>query len=286
MRHLLLRLLNLFRRDDATHELDREITAHLALLEEEHHRRGLTPDQARLAARRAMGSVALAKDLHRDARSFVRLEDLGRDFRHAVRALRRAPGFTLIAVFALGLGIGVNTTFFTIVNAICLRGLPIESPDRVMYVSGRDAQDRTANLSYVEFDELRARHFDTDKMIEAGDLLMLDAREVLATFMEDGQPDAERFNQSVPAAIARIVRGLDKRTVRAYGEMVDLLWKDGLTTAAVKLEMLWNQLARTHDFSLLCGYSMGNFYKDAVVGEITRLHTHLIADTGEAATIN
>ena len=157
MRHLLLRLLNLFRRDDATHELDREITAHLALLEEEHHRRGLTPDQARLAARRAMGSVALAKDLHRDARSFVRLEDLGRDFRHAVRALRRAPGFTLIAVFALGLGIGVNTTFFTIVNAICLRGLPIESPDRVMYVSGRDAQDRTANLSYVEFDELRAR---------------------------------------------------------------------------------------------------------------------------------
>ena len=74
-----------------------------------------------------------------------------------MRTLRRAPGFTLIAVFALGLGIGVNTTFFTIVNAICLRGLPIESPGRVMYVSTRDAQDRSGNLSYLEFDELRTR---------------------------------------------------------------------------------------------------------------------------------
>jgi hypothetical protein len=132
-------------------------------------------------------------------------------------------------------------------------------------------------------EELRARHFDTDKMAEAGDLLVLDARDVLTTFMEDGQPDAARFNRSVPAAIARLVRGLDKRTVRAYGEMVDLLWKDGLTTAAVKLEMLWNQLARTHEFSLLCGYSMGNFYKDAAVDDICAQHSHVISADGTAA---
>ena len=62
-----------------------------------------------------------------------------------------------MAVFTLGLGIGVNTTFFTIVNAICLRGLPIDEPDRVMFVSGRDAQDRTLGLSYAEFDDIRAR---------------------------------------------------------------------------------------------------------------------------------
>jgi putative ABC transport system permease protein len=157
MRRFLLRLFNVFRRPDAEGELDREVAFHVALLEEEHRRRGLTPDEARLAARRAMGSVALVKDLHRDERSFMRVEDLGRDFRHAVRMLRRAPGFTLIAVFGLGLGIGVNTTFFTLVNAICLRGLPIDSPERVMYVSTRDAQDRSGNLSYLEFDELRTR---------------------------------------------------------------------------------------------------------------------------------
>jgi putative ABC transport system permease protein len=157
MRRFLRRVLNVFRRTDADRALDREVASHLALLEEEHRRRGLPPDEARLAARRSMGSVALVKDLHRDARSFVRLEDLGRDFRHAVRTLRRAPGFTLIAVFALGLGIGVNTTFFTLVNAICLRGLPIESPERVMYLSTRDAKERPGNLSYLEFDELRTR---------------------------------------------------------------------------------------------------------------------------------
>ena len=157
MKRFIHRLLNVIRGRRATEELTREITSHLAVLEAEHRRRGLSPDEARFAARRTMGSVALIHDLHRDARSFVRLEDLGRDFRHAVRTLRRAPGFSLIAIFALGLGIGVNTTFFTIVNAICLRGLPIESPERVMYVSGRDAQDRTANLSYLEFDELRSR---------------------------------------------------------------------------------------------------------------------------------
>ena len=157
MKRFIHRLLNVFRRDEAARELDREVASHLALLEDEHRRRGLSPEHARLAARRAMGSTALVKDLHRDARSFVRLEDLARDFRHAVRTLRRAPGFTFIAVFALGLGIGVNTAFFTIVDAICLRGLPIESPERVMYVAGRDAQDRSANLSYLEFDELRSR---------------------------------------------------------------------------------------------------------------------------------
>jgi hypothetical protein len=68
--------------------------------------------------------------------------------------------------------------------------------------------------------------------------------------------------------------------------MVNLLWQDGLTSAAIRLERLWNELAKMHDFKLLCGYSMGNFYKDATVGEITRQHTHLLADTGEVATIN
>ena len=132
------------------------MAAHLALLEDEHRRRGLSVEDARLAARRAIGSVAQVQDRHRDSRSFVWLDDLQRDVRHAVRTMRRSPGFTLVAVLALGLGIGVNTTFFTLVNAICLRGLPIESPDRVMYVSTR-TQDRPGNLSYAEFDDLRTR---------------------------------------------------------------------------------------------------------------------------------
>jgi len=157
MTRVFRRIISLFtrRRDDA--EVSREIGAHLALLEDEYGRRGMTADEARLAARRAMGSVALAKDLHRDARSFVWLEDMTRDIRHAGRQLRRAPGFTAVAVLTLGLGIGVNTTFFTIVNAICLRGLPTRSPERVLTIGSRDAQGRPAGgLSYAELDALRA----------------------------------------------------------------------------------------------------------------------------------
>ena len=150
------RLLSLLthRRNEA--DLAREMSAHLALLEADYMKRGMTPDEARLAARRAMGSVASAKDLHRDARSFIWLEDLRRDLRHAGRQLRRTPGFTAVAVLTLGLGIGVNTAFFTIVNAICLRGLPTSSPDRVLTIASRDAQGRPAGgLSYAELDALR-----------------------------------------------------------------------------------------------------------------------------------
>jgi hypothetical protein len=67
--------------------------------------------------------------------------------------------------------------------------------------------------------------------------------------------------------------------------MVDLLWKDGLEAAAIRLETLWNELANTHDFKLLCGYSMGNFYKGAALEEIKGYHSHLTSESGEHAPI-
>ena len=65
--------------------------------------------------------------------------------------------------------------------------------------------------------------------------------------------------------------------MRAYGEMVDVLWQDGLTSAALRLETLWNELTRTQDFSLLCGYAMRIFYKQAGMREICAQHSHVIA---------
>ena len=65
--------------------------------------------------------------------------------------------------------------------------------------------------------------------------------------------------------------------------MVDLLWKDGHEAAAIRLETLWNQLGSTHDFALLCGYSMGNFYKGAALDEIKGQHFHLVDDDGRRA---
>jgi hypothetical protein len=125
--------------------------------------------------------------------------------------------------------------------------------------------------------DLRERAFDVDALTAAGDILVLDCAETLAAFMVDGMPNAERFEETAGAAIERVCRGRKDCTIRAYGEMVDVLWKAGQDVAAIRLEMMWNKLAMTHDFSLLCGYAMGNFYKDAGLSAIHRQHTHVVA---------
>ena len=135
-------------------------------------------------------------------------------------------------------------------------------------------------------ESLAAHQLDVRRMKQFGDLLVLDARETLDTIMADGMPHAALFRHVLGTTLAEVTRIHPKRTVRAYGEMVNVLWKDGLTAAAIHLETLWNDLAKSHDFKLLCGYAMGNVYQHASVGEITRQHSHLVADTGEAATIN
>src|SRR6202041_415099 len=116
MRRFFLRLANLVRGGKAERELAREIEAHLALLEEDFERRGLTPEEARLAAKREYGGGEQAKELHREARSFAWIEQFFKDLRYGWSNLRHNPGFTLAAVIALALGIGVNATIFGIYN--------------------------------------------------------------------------------------------------------------------------------------------------------------------------
>jgi putative ABC transport system permease protein len=134
MRRFFHRLLNAVRDERSDAEAAREIAAHLALLEDEYRRRGMTPDEARRAARRALGSSALARDLHRDARAFAWIDDARRDIAHGLRALRRTPGFTAIAVITLALGIGANTAIFSVISAVLLRPLPYPNADRLIQV--------------------------------------------------------------------------------------------------------------------------------------------------------
>jgi MEDS: MEthanogen/methylotroph, DcmR Sensory domain len=131
--------------------------------------------------------------------------------------------------------------------------------------------------------ELRAHEMDVKALQAKRDLVVLDAAELMATFMVDGVPNRDKFCQTAEVALDRARRGRSNVTVRAYGEMVDVLWKEGLDVAAIQLEMLWNQLARTHQFSLLCGYAMGSFYKDAAVQDVCRQHTHLLSADGTAS---
>ena len=129
--------------------------------------------------------------------------------------------------------------------------------------------------------ELVAQSLDVVQLQTSDDLVLLDARQAMSAFMRDGKPDAEAFRNSMCDVIRRACRGRADCTIRIYGEMVDVLWQDGQQNAAIRLEMLWNQLANTEAFSLLCGYTMGQFYKDANVEEICRHHTHVVSANGE-----
>ena len=132
---------------------------------------------------------------------------------------------------------------------------------------------------------LRARAIDVADLNRQGRLVTLDARETLALFMTDDMPNPDTFGRVITSALTELRRGREQCAVRAYGEMVDLLWKDGLEAGAIRLETLWNQLATTLDFELLCGYSMGNFYKGPAIENIHGQHSHLIANAGNAAVL-
>jgi hypothetical protein len=123
--------------------------------------------------------------------------------------------------------------------------------------------------------ELAGKGLDVAELQRAGDLVLLDAQAMLDTFMADGMPDAVRFKDTMCAVLQRICRGRPGRPIRIYGQMVDVLWKQGQHDAALRLEMLWNHLAASEAFSLLCGYAMGSFYKDIHFDAICGQHTHV-----------
>jgi MEDS: MEthanogen/methylotroph, DcmR Sensory domain len=169
-----------------------------------------------------------------------------------------------------------DSSLFRIVSKFISEGLTTNQPALVI-----------ATASHIEgiTRNLRSAAIDVDAVQHKGDLLFVDARDMLNEFMVNGQPDGELFKASASAVIQRVCGERKRCTVRAYGEMVDVLWKDGMSGAAIKLEMLWNRLANTRDFSLLCGYSMGSFYKDASIEDITRQHTHIVTASGESAAV-
>jgi MEDS: MEthanogen/methylotroph, DcmR Sensory domain len=127
-------------------------------------------------------------------------------------------------------------------------------------------------------DELKGRMLDVDHAQGSGDLIVLDAEETLAQFMRDDVPSADAFESTVGDLIRRLLVKRSKPTlIRAYGEMVDVLWKDGKSDAAIRLEILWNRLADRFGFALLCGYSMGHFYKQTDRFEdVCRQHAHVV----------
>jgi predicted permease len=140
----------------ADRELDEEIRAHLEMEIDRNIADGMSPEEARLAARRAFGSVALSKEDSRAIWGLRSLEILWQDLRYGARLLLKNPGFTSLAALTLALGIGANTAIFTLLDKALIRPLPVERPNQlVTFVE--DASGTPGTFSYPMYAELRAR---------------------------------------------------------------------------------------------------------------------------------
>jgi signal transduction histidine kinase len=133
-------------------------------------------------------------------------------------------------------------------------GTALGSGDGAIVIATRAHREGLARI-------LKSRGLDTSAPLAAGRYVCLDAAETLARLLVGGRPDAARFSETIGGLIAltKSRTGGDGRRIAVFGEMVSLLWLQGRFDAVVRLEEFWNGLARTHKFSLLCGYPIHGF---------------------------
>ena len=162
LRGLWLRLRFYLFRERYDREMDEEMRFHLELREAEHRHDGMTADEARAAAQQRFGNRTTLQELRRTAVGVPTLDALGQDLRYVVRAIRHAPGFSVMVVLTLGLGLGANGAMFGIIDRLLLRGpAHVVDADRVMRIYATEkspdgSESKRGILGYVLYTHLRS----------------------------------------------------------------------------------------------------------------------------------
>lgn len=176
---LYARVRALFRSESIHREIDEEMRFHIEMRAEENVRAGMTPEEARRDAERRFGSLVRTKEQGYEVRGGRWLEALWRDSRYGARSLRKSPGFTVVAVVALALGIGANSAIFSLVNAVLLRPLPFARSSELVVVE--DVNGKTGEtLPYVSLADLidwrgQSRSFERVAAYSQWPITLLDA---------------------------------------------------------------------------------------------------------------
>src|SRR5208337_2763715 len=156
LRQFFQHFIALFRPTQLDQDLEAEMASHLELAIEENLRSSMSPAEARRQALIQFGGTQQAKELHRDARGLPWYDDLLRDLRYSLRMLARDPGFAIVVILTLALGVGVNTAFFSVANFIVLRPLPVRDPGQLVVLATREKDtSEIRDLSYADFLDYR-----------------------------------------------------------------------------------------------------------------------------------